>query len=321
MNGRFYIDGIDAYQQFGVFVAQGGYRELVAYPSLKAPATNEWQEDNGAEVELSDPKLDKHEFAMSFGFSGGRLRAYEFYSKLCEGAYHTYEFAEIGLEFALRVIGNPSFNHLGNCGTMTVKLCNDFPKPLLTIGDEFQVPAGTNSMECDYWLGDFGGSTPYLPTSIFGVKVLQGTLDEVMIAPDVKKNLEAESKYNHGAAYDDYRVTHKPKDVKVRMLARASTLQELWTNYYGLLYYLTLPSTRMFHCEELMRSYECYYKSCTVNAFHPYDKWLDFTLKLCFTDFEAEDYPILLMAENNEFVATESNQMINILENYGNTSD
>lgn len=44
MSGRFYIDGKDAFTEYGIYVQEGGYNELVAYPPLKAVTSNDWQE-------------------------------------------------------------------------------------------------------------------------------------------------------------------------------------------------------------------------------------------------------------------------------------
>lgn len=35
MSGRFYIDGKDAFTEYGIYVQEGGYNELVAYPPRK----------------------------------------------------------------------------------------------------------------------------------------------------------------------------------------------------------------------------------------------------------------------------------------------
>ena len=37
MKNNLYIDGTDAFTRFGVFIAEGGHNEVVAFPALKAP--------------------------------------------------------------------------------------------------------------------------------------------------------------------------------------------------------------------------------------------------------------------------------------------
>ncbi len=40
MIGALYIDGIDVFTEYGVFVHEGGYNGLVQWPSLKTPDHN-----------------------------------------------------------------------------------------------------------------------------------------------------------------------------------------------------------------------------------------------------------------------------------------
>ena len=54
MSGRFYIDGKDAFTEYGIYVQEGGYNELVAFPPLKAVTSNDWQEEDGIEPDLSN---------------------------------------------------------------------------------------------------------------------------------------------------------------------------------------------------------------------------------------------------------------------------
>ena len=43
MKNNLYIDGTDAFTRFGVFIAEGGHNEVVAFPALKAPeVSNDW---------------------------------------------------------------------------------------------------------------------------------------------------------------------------------------------------------------------------------------------------------------------------------------
>lgn len=52
MKNNLYIDGTDAFTRFGVFIAEGGHNEVVAFPALKAPeVSNDWAEYDGIEVD------------------------------------------------------------------------------------------------------------------------------------------------------------------------------------------------------------------------------------------------------------------------------
>ena len=58
MTTNLYIDGESALGRFGVRVTRGGYNGLLAYPSLREPEANDWPEEDGIEVDLTDPKLE-----------------------------------------------------------------------------------------------------------------------------------------------------------------------------------------------------------------------------------------------------------------------
>ena len=65
MKNNLYIDGTDAFTRFGVFIAEGGHNEVVAFPAFKAPEVSyDWAEYDGIEVDLSDPKLDTKELEI-----------------------------------------------------------------------------------------------------------------------------------------------------------------------------------------------------------------------------------------------------------------
>ena len=96
MKNNLYIDGTDAFTRFGVFIAEGGHNEVVAFPALKAPeVSNDWAEYDGIEVDLSDPKLDTKELEIKFN-AVGMYQTGDFISLLSDGAYHTFEFKRIG---------------------------------------------------------------------------------------------------------------------------------------------------------------------------------------------------------------------------------
>ena len=51
MIGKFNIDGIDAYERFGVFISDAGLVSLLQYPPLKKVDSNDWPEEDGEETQ------------------------------------------------------------------------------------------------------------------------------------------------------------------------------------------------------------------------------------------------------------------------------
>ena len=65
LTGRLSVDGYDAYTTWGVWV-DSGLGSLIQWPKMKAVTENVWQESDGVEADLSDPKLDSRELTLKF---------------------------------------------------------------------------------------------------------------------------------------------------------------------------------------------------------------------------------------------------------------
>lgn len=298
MSGRFYIDGKDAFSEYGIYVQEGGYNELVAFPPLKAVTSNDWQEEDGIEPDLSEPTLNTKEFSLKIILSGKYYRWGGFIELLSDKAYHDFDFREIGRTRRVRLVSNPNTDLAMLLGFITIKLADDFPLD----GYAYKEPESTVSGSDNYELDG-------KPFSYYGVRVLEGTLDEIEKSPDVKTCLLRNIKKLNGALYDGEKVTYKAKDVKINCLMKAASLTELWRNYDALLYNLVQPEQRMLYSDETGNEYPCHYKSCSVSEFYGSDKiWLKFTITLCFISFRLEDDEFVLATETRDLVVTEDGE-------------
>ena len=298
MIGRLYIDGNDAYTSYGVYVVQGGWNELIAYPPLKVVDSNDWQEEDGIEADLSSPVLNSREVQLKIAISGLYSRFPALIELLSDGAYHTFECAYIQRHYKLRLVSLPNLAVAKTLGTATLKLADDFPLS----GYNYAAPE-SSVMSCDDYTFDGVNFTDY------GVRILKGTLDEVMKIPAVKLNLLRNIGTQAGAQYDGKRVTYKSKDVKIQCLLRAATLTELWRNYDALLFDLIRPNERLLWVNDLEAEFPFCYKSCQVTEFYPDGKiWIQFTLTVTFTSMlRLRDDGFVFAAENGIIIFTEDN--------------
>ena len=60
------IDNIDVYSAYGVSIRKGGLNEIVNFPSIKPVEVNDWHEEDGEEVDLSEIKLESKAFDIHF---------------------------------------------------------------------------------------------------------------------------------------------------------------------------------------------------------------------------------------------------------------
>lgn len=298
MSGRFYIDGKDAFTEYGIYVQEGGYNELVAFPPLKAVTSNDWQEEDGIEPDLSEPTLNTKEFSLKIVLSGMDYRWGGFIERLSDKAYHTFDFREIGRTYRLRLVSNPNTDLATLLGFITVILADDFPLDGYTYKEPESTVPGSDYYELD-------GK----PFSDYGVRVLEGTLNEIEKSPNVKTSLLRNINKLNGALYDGEKVTYEAKDVKINCLMQAASLTELWRNYNALLYDLVRPEQRLLYSDETEYEYPCHYKSCSVSEFYASDKiWLKFTVTVCFISFRLEGDEFVLATETRDLVVTEDGE-------------
>lgn len=257
------------YTQYGVYVTEGGYNSLIGFPALKEVEKNDWQEIDGVEVDLSAPVLNAHEVEIKFACSGGDIQGFVSY---LQTGWLTCVFAEISRTYVLRYISVSNFKYYADLVTATIKFSDDFPLRNYT----YTAPQSTIPENDDYKLdGDY--------LTDWGVRVLQGSLAEILKPAQVKPNLSRDIQSVAGVEYTATPVTLKSRNVKLQCLLRAATLTELWRNWDALLYDLIRPDARELYVKALDETYDCYYKQCSVQNFCPDGKiWLQFTLTLEF---------------------------------------
>lgn len=273
ITGRLYIDGDDAYKKYGVYVVKGGWNDLVAFPPLKTVPSNDWQEEDGIEADLSNPVLNTKEVQLKVAFSGAYSRFASLIDHLSDGAYHTFECVYIGRVYRLRLVSQPNMAIAQTLETATLKFANDFP----LYGYSYKAPDSSVIPSEDY---KFDG----LEFTDYGVRVLKGTLAEVKKMPTVKTNLLRNLSHLSGAIYDGGQVTFKTKDVKIFCLMRAESIDELWRNWDALLFDLIRPGEHLLWVDALEQEFPFHYKSCQVTEFYPDGRiWLNFTLTVTFT--------------------------------------
>ncbi len=303
-----YIDGIDAFTEYGVFIAAGGYNGLVGYPSLKTPASNDWPEEDGIEVDLSAPKLDARTFSVLFAgvqeFSVRNLIDY-----LSDNACHEFDFREIGVVRTLRLVGNSARRTVGTLKSFTLDFADDNPLAGYVYRNPVPVP------DCRQTGYEIDGR----PLSDYGVWVTGGVHDELIKSPSVKQNLLVNTPALHGVQYDGQDVFFQAKDVRIKCHIKADTAT-FWRNYLALLHDLVQPGKRTFYYDARVEEYPCHYKSAGVSRFELTggQVWCDFEITLVFTSFRLDGVEYLLASEDGELFVLEEDSETFIDMGYGN---
>lgn len=287
MIGKLYIDGRDVYSLYGVYVTEGGYNGLIAFPTLKNFDSNDWAEEDGIEVDLSSPALASKEFTIKFAATD-ESKISSFVALLADKAYHVFIFAEIERILTLRLVSQPNMTIAMNMGIFELRFSDDFP----IRNYNYTAPVSRLVPNTGYTIDG-------VDTSEYGMHILEGSKAEVLKSPAVKKNLTCDVSRENGVSYDDMIVAFQQKDVKLNCLMRAENLTEFWRNYYALLYNLVLPGERLLNTDYTNCEYPCYYKSCNVVSFAPKGKiWFEFRLTLVFTAFRPSNLLLSLRMAN-----------------------
>ena len=300
--GRLSIDGSDAYTTYGVWV-DSGLGSLIQWPKMKAVTENDWQESDGVEADLSDPKLDSRELTLKFAMKECTVGHYNtFVNFLKSTVYHSFVFNSLdGRTYSLRLISYTGVEVFLGLGTIEVRFADDFPLN----GYTYTAPSSTVA-SCDDYEIDGTLLTDY------GVRVLKGSVDEIRKQGGIKEAMKRNIKVLSGVIYDAGATNkYRSHDVRLKCLMRAETLAELWGCWDALLYDLSQSGERVLYCKALDTSpagtvviprpgeFKCYYKSCNVTSFYPTDKiWLEFTITLCFT-YTSASTPV--PADNNPY--------------------
>lgn len=298
MIGKLYIDGIDAYAAYDAFVTNGGYADLVEFSPLKEIKSNDWPEHDGIEPDLSEPVLAAKPITISF-VTHNRARTSLLLQALSDDSYHEFDFREIGRTYRLRLTNNPSFVTFEGMEIFQLAFSRDFP-----VSDSYvySPPLYTNSGLSEYSLDG-------RDLAEYGIRVLKGSLSEVLKMPTTKEHLIIDLKKEEGLTYDDQDVIFKQKDVRLLLLMKASNLNDFWHNYDAFLHDLTQPGQRELFVDYTGYQYPCFYKNCNSVEFMPTggNVWYKFNLTLTFITFRraGEESETLLATERGFLLCTE----------------
>lgn len=297
------INGIDAYLSYGVSIRKGGLNALINFPSIKPVEVNDWHEEDGEEVDLSEIKLESKAIDIHFILDRMRGKLNDFLSMLSNEPYSTFSIA--GRSYKLRMVDNPDLTLFNEFGLFSISFVDDFP---ISEDYVYSAPSSTISASNQNVYKIDGRSL-----SEYGVVVLKG-YSEVRRLPSVKLNQRTDVLVINGLIYDEEgEVKYNAKDVQLECLMRANSTSEFWRNYDALLYDLTQPEERILFVDATGVEYPCYYKSCsTMEFFRDSGVWWRFNLTLRFTSFTIDGEEYLLASESGSIIITENGFAIDL---------
>lgn len=300
MKGKLYIDGKDAFDRYGVFVEQYGYKTLVQVPAFKSIESTEWPEYDGEDYDLSAPVLDSKEFSVPFCIIDVWL-AGDLFKILSDKSYHEFQFVDLGKTYKLRLVNNGSLSSKIKLGKLSLNFADDFP----------EIPEETPYAKKAEDVRQSGYELDGIDFSRFGVYVVNGADNNIQKAPKVRANLTIDTKTLPGIDYDDENVTYEAKDVTLPLLIRAKDISIFWERWNSLFTVLVKPEERVLYVDNTAEDYKCFYKKNTVSKFEILRNgrvWCEFSIILTFTDSRPTGLYETLATELGELVITEDNE-------------
>lgn len=275
MKGVLFIDGKDAFEEYGVYPAAGTYSDIACLPELKEVPCNDWHERNGVEPDLSNPVLRAKAVALTLHSGKGDTGIGSLVSSLSNGSYHNFEFKEIGRTVTLRMSQCSVSSSVGGLSEFTMSISEDNP---LADGYVYEAPSSLIvGKRGDYFLDD-------VDFAEYGVRVLDGAMQSITEMPAVKENLLTDISVVPGIKYDGKEVRYKSRTAELPCLLRAETAEEFWRNRDALLHDLSKPGARTLSVRSITKDIPCYYKGCSSASMSllPGVFWFTFTLQLEF---------------------------------------
>lgn len=298
MINNLYIDDQPARSRFGVWVTRGGYSGLIAFPALKEPEANDWPEEDGVEVDLSDPKLEEKEITVSF-LSDTCSAASDLVAYLSGTGYHVFRVPSLGRTWQLRLSDHPENNVYPLQTAFSLKLVEDVP--VRPIADSLPTP-GVRIPVSRYLLDD-------VPFSTYGVTV-DVSRSALLKAPAAKLNMNRKVLTADGQIYDADHLVFQKKEVTFNCHFKAVSMAVFWQCYDSFFSALIQPGERQLYVEEIGKAYPCYYKSSTAfEVLRLADPvFIRFNLTLVFTSFRLYETDYFLATEAGDWIITEDGE-------------
>lgn len=308
MKGQLYIDGIDLYDEYGVWVAEGGFDELLAFPPMVDPEKNIWPEMDGVEVDLSNPTLSGKEVTIPFVASGPGADPEGLMMYVSRPGYRTVRVPALGREWRLRLLSQSSNEIHGRdgsrLGSFSLRFADDFPAR----EGAYEAPSGS------------GVSIPSSVYSLDGVSlenygvVVEAGRDEMLASAAVRQNLTRNFRDMDGVLYDVDTLVFGEKDVTLNCCLIADTMDRFWECYTAFFNDLIKPGERSLGYAGTGKDYRCHYKSSSNWRLTNLNGcvMVEFSVTLVFTSFRVDGAVFLLATDDGSLVTTGEDNLVDV---------
>ncbi len=270
MNGSCYIDGIDIFDEYGVFIEGDGYDELFSFPAIVDPDKNDWPEENGVEVDLSEVRLQEQEISVTFALLGKDW--IPFYAFLNSQNYREFFIPDLKRRWLLKAIEMPELIEYGSDSLFKIKFL-EMSREVPDIYTPANADIGlVSSVSVD-------GKT----LDKYGIIIVDG-LEEIKRTSKQKKELSPKYTVLSDPSHSS-NVKYSEKDVTLKCNMIAPDAETFWSQYDAFLFDMIKPELRYLSYAGKM--YSAYYQKSgnwiMLSNFNVIA--VEFDITFCFTDY------------------------------------
>lgn len=241
------INGINIKNKYSAILLDGSLNDVLEYPKLKKPETNDWAEEDGLEVDLVSPVLDKKNINISFLIN--ELEIEEFVEFLLSTTYKDYYFTELGVSVNLRFLEIKGIHKEQEKFRIDIKLVDDKPLNGYSYEDP-KLEAVSANLEMDG-----------MDLSKYGISVLEGSENNLEEIVKAKKKLLITSKYISGVEVSEEVSKKQAKKAKLNLFIKQNKADFL-KGYKSFLYDLVKPDERTLLFNG--KTYKAYYSDSKI---------------------------------------------------------
>lgn len=246
---------------------KGSLTDVLSFPAIKDLKKNEWAEEDGSEYDLSNIVLNSKDITLSFCVSEDNYT--NFINLLKQNTYNDFLFETINTSFRYRLASVTRTSYIDKSVFLDIKFSEDNPFH----GYTYEVPTLTTT-----------NSNTLLDKkniSIYGVRLLQGSKQEIISKSEIKTPLIIQNQLINGDKVGNVPLFFKEKTVRLKCNIHQK-LNDFFKGYNAFFYDLIRPNERTLTYEGI--NYKFVYKNSKVTGIliDEHSIWVDFDLELIF---------------------------------------
>ena len=265
MIGSCIIDGIDL-ATYGAFIERGGSDDFLSFPDRRKPDTNDWAEEDGLDVDLTDCYFDAKKVRVKYVIIGSNETTFQQHLNSVatlhqQPGLRSVFVREYNRTFQLRFVGFPDYKHKGGLfkpGQKTGKLTAEYmmDDPLQIFTEALLTPISTRDYLTQIKVNHFD-------LSEFGIVVREAY--STAIRPHSVKSVLERTIHNVNGNIADIGATPKKvaRQTTIDCTMLAGTLNEFYVNWNALFNNMRVEAPIRLEVTQSGITRECYYVKMT----------------------------------------------------------